>query len=177
MRIVIIYTVLLLLSFSLNNSQSITEIYYGPAPIRSQTMLNDGTILGGRIAGHQIQVWVTNNKGISWTMRGSVASDENINYGDVMFLAIPKTSTVFCTFREENSAGQWSVTVCRSDNDGYDWVYDSTVIGGQSLFVGAPWLFLANNGDLQCYYDSEPLADYYGATGSQWIAMQGRNGI
>ena len=177
MRIVIIYTVLLFLSFSSIDSQSITEIYFGPAPIRSQTMLGDGTILGGRIAGHQIQVWVTNNKGISWTMRGSVASDERINYGDVMFLAIPKTSIVFCTFREENSARQWAVTVCRSDNNGYDWVYDSTVISGQSLFVGAPWLFLANNGDLQCYYDSEPLAAHYGASGSQWIAMQGRNGI
>ena len=177
MRSIFIYTVLLFLLFSSINSQSITEIFYGPAPIRSITMLEDGTILGGRIAGHEIQVWVTNNKGISWTMRGSVANNPDINFGDVMFLAIPKTSIVFCAFREQNSANQWAVTVCRSDNNGFDWVYDSTVISGQTLFVGAPWLFLANNGDLQCYYDSEPLANYYGAYGSQWIAMQGKNGI
>ena len=72
---------------------------------------------------------------------------------------------------------KFSVVVCRSDNNGNDWVYDSTVIGEQTLFVGAPWLFLASNGDLQCYYDSEPLASLNGAPGSQWIAMQGRNGI
>ena len=177
MRTILIYTVLFFILFSSINSQSITEIFYGPAPIRSLTKLDDGTILGGRIAGHEIQVWVTNNRGISWAMRGSVANNPDINFGDVMFLAIPKTSIVFCAFREENSAKQWAVTVCRSDNNGFDWVYDSTVISGQTLFVGAPWLFLANNGDLQCYYDSEPLADYYGAYRSQWIAMQGKNGI
>ena len=94
-----------------------------------------------------------------------------------MFLSILKTDTVFCAFREHNSANKFSVVVCRSDNNGIDWVYDSTVIGEQSLFVGAPWLFLPSNGDLQCYYDSEPLASSNGAQGSQWIAMQGRNGI
>ena len=66
---------------------------------------------------------------------------------------------------------------CRSNDNGFNWVYDSTVIGGQSLFVGVPWLFIANNGDLQCYYDSEPLVSYNCAYGSQWIAMQGKNGI
>ena len=94
-----------------------------------------------------------------------------------MFLAIPQTTKVFCAFREQNWDNQFSVTVCRSDNNGFDWVFDSQVIAGQTLFVGAPWLFLAQNGDLQCYYDSEPLASNYGSYGSQWIAMQGRNGI
>ena len=169
---------LLLLSLSLINSQSIQEVYYGPAAIRSMTMLSDGTMLGGRVAGHEIQVWVNTNKGLTWSLRGSVANNDGIDFGDVMFKAIPNTNVVFCAFREHNrSNGLWSVTVCRSDDNGFNWVYDSTVIGGQSLFVGAPWLFLANNGDLQCYYDSEPLASYNGAYGSQWIAMQGKNGI
>ena len=66
----------------------------------------------------------------------------------------------------------FSVVVCRSDNNGYDRVYDSTVIGGQTLFVGSPWLFLASNGELQCYYDSEPLTSINGAPGSQWIAFK-----
>ena len=177
MNSLIIYNILFFQLFASANAQSITELYYGSAPIRSMTILSDGVILGGRSSGHTIEVWVTSNKGMSWSLRGTVANNVEINYGDIMMLAIPNTNKVFCAFREQNSAGQFSVTICRSDNNGFDWVYDSTIIGGQSLFVGAPWLFLANNGDLQCYYDSEPLASYSGAIGSQWIAMQGRNGL
>ena len=124
---------LLLLSLTLINSQSIQEVYYGPAAIRSMTMLSDGTMLGGRVAGHEIQVWVNTNKGLTWSLRGSVANNNDIDFGDVMFKAIPNTNVVFCAFREHNrSNGLWSVTVCRSDDNGFNWVYDSTVIGGQS---------------------------------------------
>ena len=175
---ILIYFLLIFIILSSVDTQSIKEVYYGPAAIRSLTMLSDGIILGGRSSGHEIEVWVTSNKGITWTLRGTVANNVQIDYGDLMFLAIPGTSKVFCAFREQNTQTLlFAVTVCRSDDNGFNWVYDSTVIGGQSLFVGAPWLFLANNGDLQVYYDSEPLASYYGASGSQWIAMQGRNGI
>ena len=174
---ILLYQLIFFISFSLVNSQTIKKVYYGPAAIRSMTMLRDGAILSGRVAGHEIQVFVTTNKGINWSLRGSVANNNNIDFGDVMFLAIPNTNTVFCAFREHNRQNLlWSVTVCRSDDNGFNWVFDSTVIGGQSLFVGAPWLFLANNGDLQCYYDSEPLANNNGAYGSQWIAMQGKRG-
>ena len=107
-----------------------------------------------------------------------MANNDNIDFGDVIFLAIPNTNVVFSSFREHNRQTLlWTVTVCRSDDNGFNWVYDSTVIAGQSLFVGAPWLFLANNGDLQVYYDSEPMASDNGAYGSQWIVMQGKNGI
>ncbi len=76
------------------------------------TMLSDGTMLGGRVADHEIQVWVNTNKGLSWSMRGSVANNNNIDFGDVMFLAIPNTNVVFCALREHNrSNGLWSVTV------------------------------------------------------------------
>ncbi len=177
MKEIMLYSILFLILISSINSQSINQLSYGSGPIRSMTILNDGVILGGRSSGHEIEVWVTSDKGISWILRGSVAKNSEINYGDVMFLAIPQTTKVFCAFREQNWDNQFSVTVCRSDNNGFDWVFDSQVIAGQTLFVGAPWLFLAQNGDLQCYYDSEPLASNYGSYGSQWIAMQGRNGI
>lgn len=171
------YISLLIISFSEISMQSISQIYYGPGPIRSVTRLNNGKLLGGRSSGHEIEVYTSDNNGLTWTRSGSVANNAEIEYGDLMFLAIPGTTIVFVAFREHNQANQFSVVVCRSDNNGVDWVYDSTVIGGQGLFVGAPWLFLAQNGDLQCYYDSEPLANANGASGSQWIAMQARNGI
>ena len=141
------------------------------------TKLDNGEIIGGRSSGHEIEVWASSNQGINWRRIGTVASNNEINYGDVMFLSIPQTNIVFCAFREHNSIGHFSIVICISSNGGVDWVYDSTVISGQTLFVGAPWLFLAQNGDLQCYYDSEPLANNNGASGSQWIAMQGKNGI
>ena len=168
---------LFLIYFSTIISQEISQLAYGSGSIHSMTLLNDGKVLGGTSSGHEIEVWPSTNHGLSWNRIGTVANNPDINYGDLMFLAIPKTDIVFCAFREHNSENQFSLVVCRSDNNGIDWVYDSTVIGGKTLFVGTPLLFLASNGDLQCYYDSEPLASANGALGSQWIAMQGRNWI
>ena len=169
--------ILFLLEFSLILSQKISQLSYGSGAIRSMTKLNNGKIIGGRSSGHEIEVWESINQGINWNRIGTVASNKEIEYGDVMFLSIPKTDIVYCAFREYNSEKHFSIVVCISDNGGVDWIYDSTVISGQTLFVGAPWLFLAQNGDLQCYYDSEPLARNNGDSGSQWIAMQGKNGL
>ena len=156
---------------------SLSEVFYGGGPIRSMTNLDDGTIVGGRSTGHSIQILSSSNQGKTWEQIGTVANNKNINYGDIMLLAVPNSSKVFCAFREKNAENKYAVTVCRSDDNGVNWVYDSTVIGGCTQFVGAPWLFLAENGDLQCYYDSEPLATANGVNGAQWIAMQGKDGL
>ncbi|MCR5756134.1 MAG: glycoside hydrolase [Acetatifactor sp.] len=155
---------------------SISQMYYGSGAIRSMTVRADGTVVGGRSSGHEIEVWGSSDKGASWNRIGTVANNSTIDFGDVMFMAVPNTNIIYCAFREYNSAHQYAITVCRSDDGGYNWVYDSTVIAGCTQFVGAPWLFIAQNGDMQCYYDSEPLATQNGMSGSQWIAMQGRNG-
>ena len=78
--------------FSLIISQQISPLTYGPIPIRSMKILNDGIVLGGRSSGHEIEVWVSSNHGLSWTKRGSVANNPNIDYGDLMLLAIPRTN-------------------------------------------------------------------------------------
>ena len=155
---------------------TVTELKYGSGPIRSITKIQNGTLIGGRSSGHEIEVWGSTDNGSNWSRRGTVASNANINYGDVMFMAVPNTTIVYCAFREFNANNQYAVVVCRSDDGGVNWVYDSTVIAGCTQFVGAPWLFIADNGDMQCYYDSEPLATQNGVNGAQWIAMQGRNG-
>ncbi len=147
----------------------------GGAPVRHITRRSDGLLIGGVSAGTRIDVWTSANGGASWQLRGSVANNPAVQFGDVMMRAIPGTRTIFCAFRELSN-GQWRITVTRSDNDGDHWVYDSTVIGPVSRFVGAPYLFQRANGDLQVYYDSEPLAAQRGYPGHQWIAMQGRSG-
>ncbi|WP_163995672.1 sialidase family protein [Pyxidicoccus caerfyrddinensis] len=147
----------------------------GGAPVRHITRRSDGLLIGGVSAGTRIDVWTSANGGASWQLHGSVANNPAVQFGDVMMRAIPGTRTVFCAFRELSN-GQWRITVTRSDNDGDHWVYDSTVIGPVTRFVGAPYLFQRANGDLQVYYDSEPLAASRGYPGHQWIAMQGRLG-
>ncbi len=147
----------------------------GGAPIRGITRRSDGSLIGGASTGHGIAVWRSTTGGASWTLHGSVATNPAVDFGDVNMLAIPGTRTIFCAFRE-HANGQWRITITRSDNDGDHWVYDSTVIGPVSRFVGAPFPFRRPNGDLQVYYDSEPLAAARGYPGHQWIAMQGRRG-
>ncbi|HYO56376.1 phage capsid protein [Archangium sp.] len=147
----------------------------GPAPIRSIIRRSDGMLLGPRSSGHEIEVWASTNNGASWFRHGSVANNAAVDFGDVTMLRIPGTTTVFCAFREYSN-GQFRITVTRSNNDGNDWVYDSTVVGPVSRFVGAPFLFVRANGDLQVYYDSEELAAAKGYPGHQWVAMQGRIG-
>lgn len=146
-----------------------------PAPIRSITRRGDGLLLGPVSTGRRIEVWASRDGGVNWSPHGSIAESQTVEYGDPMMLSIPGTSTVFCAFRE-HANGKWQVTVSRSDNGGDSWVYDSTVVGPVEPFVGAPFLHLANNGDLQVYYDSELLASDRGFRGQQWIAMQGRHG-
>lgn len=147
----------------------------GGAPIRTITRRYDGILIGGASTGNGIDVWTSNTGGASWSLHGTVANDPSVEYGDVTMSAISGTHTIFCAFREF-SGGQYRVTVCRSDNDGDDWVYDSTVVGPVTPFVGAPFIFQRENGDLQIYYDSELLAQQQGYSGHQWIAMQGRSG-
>lgn len=147
----------------------------GGGPIRHITRRADGQLIGGASTGHGIAVWTSADNGVSWSAHGTVASNTAVDFGDVMMRAIPGTHTVFCAFREFSN-NQYRITVTRSDNDGDGWVYDSTVIGPVSRFVGAPFLFQRANGDLQVYYDSEELAAQQGFSGQQWIAMQGRSG-
>lgn len=172
MGLVLLFT----MGFTKVCAASINEINYGSGAIRSMTVRTDGVVVGGRSSGHEIEVWASWDKGSSWSRIGTVANNSSIDFGDVMFLAVPQTNIVYCAFRERNQVNEYAITLCRSDDGGYNWVYDSTVIAGCTEFVGAPWLFIAQNGDMQCYYDSELLASQNGVQGAQWIAMQGRQG-
>jgi hypothetical protein len=151
-------------------------VHEGAAPIRSITRRSDGVLIGPRSSGRAIEVWVSANEGATWTRSGTVAQNPNVGFGDVTMTRVPGTRTIFCAFREEIS-GTFRVTVTRSDDDGRSWVFDSTPVPPSTLFVGAPFLFIRQNGDLQVYYDSEPIAAAHGRPGHQWIAMRGRKGI
>lgn len=148
----------------------------GPAPIRSIIRRTDGVLMGPVSTGSSIEVWASRDEGAKWYRHGSIAENNEVEFGDPMMLHIPGSTTIFCAFREY-AEDQWRVVVSRSDDGGDSWVYDSTVVGPVEPFVGAPFLHLAKNGDLQIYYDSELLPAQNGAYGHQWIVMQGRSGL
>ena len=58
---------LLLISGSATYANTPEELYYGSGAIRSMSMKDDGTVIGGRSSGHTIEVWTSSNRGESWT--------------------------------------------------------------------------------------------------------------
>lgn len=155
-------------------SFALTTDYYGPGAMRGFIRANDGSLIGGRSTGHQIEVWRSTTNGASWSLYSTIATNPNVEFGDICFVLKPGTNTMFSAWREYAN-GLFSVVVGKSTNNGLSWAYDSTIISGSSYFVGAPFLMVAS-GNLQCYYDSEKLAADYGHPGFQWVAMVSRNG-
>lgn len=154
------------------------------APCRFVVRRDDGSLLGGRVvdSGHKIEVLASTNSlssqiGKDWSVIGAVANNTNVVYGDLNFLSVTN-DLVFCAFRMQNTSdGKWSVVVCKSTNGGVQWIYDSTIESQSSDFVGAPFLFMTMEGNMQIYYDSEILPKQDGGIfGDQWIAMRQRAG-
>lgn len=143
-----------------------------PAAVRCIT-LSSGKLVGGRVS-DRIEVWSSANGGTNWTRIGTVAGPASgVSYGDCDFLS-DGTAEVYCAFRQHQGS-QWWVNVCRSENGGVSWVYDSTVdYTNSGRFIGAPYLWFSRNGDLQCYYDSEQVAANAGEPGFQWINERAR---
>lgn len=145
--------------------------------MRIMVRLNDGSLIGGRSTGHSMEVWRSTDNGASWgnSVYSTITTNANIEFGDLTFLVVPGTTTVFSAWREYANS-KFAVVVGKSTNNGLTWSYDSTIVSNSTLFVGAPCLFLSN-GNLQCYYDSEEIAEYSGYIGQQWVAMVSRNGL
>lgn len=143
-----------------------------PAAVRCITRSN-GLLLGGR-AGDRVEAWSSRDGGASWTRTGTVIGPvPGVAYGDCDFLS-DGGGEVYCAFRQHHGS-QWQVAVCRSEDGGASWAYDSTVDSTETgRFLGAPCLRFSGNGDLQCYYDSEVAAADAGHPGYQWIAEASR---
>jgi len=138
-----------------------------------------GDLLGLWIAGTQLQTWTSSGAGGGWRQLGSVTTEAaGVAVGDPNLLVVPGTQQIFASFRLENLDKSWQVVVCRSDDDGASWVFDSLVIGPvHGHFVGAPFLFVTQRGDLQCYFDNEQEPALHGNAGAQWITMKQRKGL
>eukprot|EP00392_Amoebophrya_sp_AT5.2_P017567 g17944.t1 len=148
-----------------------------------RTKGDDGrqVLLGARL-GRQLTIVASQDGGASWYVHGTVATaPEGIEYGDPMLLAVPESSTVLIAFREHDGVlNSWRVTLCRSEDRGKTWEFDSTVAGpfrgSRGVFVGAPAMRLRradhdHHQVLQVYFDNEPEPERHGLHGHQWITM------
>eukprot|EP00927_Polykrikos_kofoidii_P037793 TRINITY_DN32009_c0_g1_i1.p1 TRINITY_DN32009_c0_g1~~TRINITY_DN32009_c0_g1_i1.p1 ORF type:complete len:657 (+),score=94.01 TRINITY_DN32009_c0_g1_i1:71-1972(+) len=148
----------------------------GPGPLRCIVRRHCGDLLGLWLQGTELQTWTSGDSGKSWTQLGSVANSPSID-GDPNLLVVPHFMQIFCAFRLHAPDGSWQVVVCRSDDDGSNWIFDSTVAGPvRNHFVGAPFLFLTSEDNLQVYFDNEEEPAKHGHSGTQWITMKQRQG-
>lgn len=146
-----------------------------PAAIRIMTRSSGGRLIGGRVGGNPnaIEVWGSTNNGSTWSRVSTVAQSGSIQYGDPCFLSDGGT-LVYCAFRE-HFGSTYQIVVSRSTDGGNSWAFDSIVASNnRNLFLGAPYLWFARDGTVQCYYDSELVATDSGRPGWQWIFMNAR---
>jgi len=138
-----------------------------------------------------LETWVSIDQGRSWTKIGLIARapNQNLIYGDPVVLAVPDSDIVLAAFRERwtglpNGKDSFSIVLCRSDNNGQTWAFDSMITGPfqgtpgvPDHFVGAPFLRY-DSGMLEVYYDNEPLPNQRGETRHhQWITMLKRDAL
>ena len=142
------------------------------APVRFVAK-SGGRLIGGRVGSRPnlVETLVSTDDGATWTRNATVATaPPRVICGDVC-VAGDGGSLVYCAFRQQLGS-RWEVTVCRSTDSGNSWAFDSVVAASfNGQFVGATCLFFARDGDLQCYYDSEPAATAAGHPGQSYVAL------
>lgn len=179
-------------------------VVYGPkngAPVKS--LVQSGTYLIGPRAAAEVvngqllstlETWVSIDQGRSWTKNGLIARapNQNLEYGDPVLLAVPNSDIVLAAFRERwtglpgspDGQDSFSIVLCRSDDNGFTWAFDSMITGPfhgtpgvPDHFVGAPFLRY-DSGILEVYYDNEPLPNQRWETRHhQWITMLKRDAL
>ncbi len=176
-----------------------TRVNNGPTASRFITN-SSGRLLGGRVNGVVVEVLASTNNGTTWTLTGTVgqgSTDANSGLTSTYFdpcVLSDGGALVYCAVRVQITNPQGSIVgyqivMCRSTDSGNSWTYDSTVdvntipaasVGNNTTvalnyFLGAPCLFFAADGNVQCYYDSSPA--YTAATGNlggQYIMMKSK---
>ncbi|KAI1475160.1 glycoside hydrolase family 93 protein [Daldinia eschscholtzii] len=161
------------------------------------SFMNDGSLLGGYAArdGTQnvLRVVKSTNGGQSWEHLGEVFRGEIATHdiNNAMPLQLPNGRILYAYRNHDRTGADWHYTYFRisvsySDDGGKTFKYLSTVEEHVPSGVNGLWepfLRIARDGSLQCYYSAENSAgdqDNFmkystdgGATWSHWIAVSG----
>ncbi|KAK2594718.1 hypothetical protein QQS21_007568 [Conoideocrella luteorostrata] len=136
------------------------------------TRLHDSSILGGYAAqdgpNHVLRVVKSTDDGSSWTQIGSVATSVSATHDlDNAFpLQLPSGRILFAFRNHDRTAsGEYTyfrITVCYSDDNGYNWKFLSQVAERPAQGVNGLWepfLRVSASGAAQVYYSSENSAN------------------
>ncbi|KAI1426942.1 glycoside hydrolase family 93 protein [Xylaria sp. FL1777] len=146
---------------------SSTEVIDSAGVYIRATALKDGSLLAGYAATdgtqHVLRTARSTNGGLSWSLRGEVYRADKTNYDvDNAFPLQLPSGRVLYAYRNHDRPNSvytyYRITISYSDDGGVTFKYLSTVDQrAASGFNGLwePFLRIANDGTLQCYYSGE----------------------
>ncbi|KAI1171095.1 glycoside hydrolase family 93 protein [Nemania sp. FL0916] len=131
--------------------------------------LNDGSLLAGYAAPdgsqHVLRAARSTDGGQSWQFRGEVTrADESTHDLDNAFPLQLSSGRILYAYRNHDRSGSeytyYRITISYSDDGGATFKYLSTVVERAAAAAGfngvwEPFLRVANDGSLQCYYSAE----------------------
>lgn len=158
-----------------------------PAPGgRGLTALSDGRlILPGWAegdAGKKLICFASNDSGATWQRVGVIASDPDpkTDLGDGNFaeLGMGRLIAVYRRNHAYRTPPTYRIESVESSDGGKTWGAASVVAESSppdrspSRGLWAPFVFVTDNGVVQCYYDDEATPYAQGFRGHQWVTMK-----
>ena len=164
------------------------------------TRLQDGSILGAYAWGggdaHILRTVRSTDNGATWETRGVITAGNSDQHDidNVNVVQLPN-GTILAAFRNHDKPGgnysYYRITVCQSTDGGWTWTYLSQVderARGNNNGLWEPFLRVARNGNVQCYYSSETqnfangadqdnimrVSTDNGRTWGNWIGVSGQ---
>jgi hypothetical protein len=156
-----------------------------PGPKGSLALADGRILVPGRAdrSDSRLVCFESSDEGKSWIQLGTIALDPlpNADVGDGNIVRDRK-GTLYAAYRHNRhgrdiKTPNYSVKVSVSEDGGRNWNAHSTVTTsnpseGPSRGLWAPFLFVRNDGAIQCYYDDEDTPFRRGFSGHQWVMMK-----
>ena len=149
-----------------------------PAP-KGGLALPDGrvAVMGSqrRGGGTDLVMSATADHGRTWRELGTVARDPDprTDLGDGNAVRL-RDGRLLATYRRNHAPKDYAIEVAESRDGGRSWIKQGTVetslAPGRGLW--APYLFVTDAGEVQCFYDDEATPAAKGLPGHQWITMR-----
>lgn len=134
---------------------------------------------------HVLNCFVSHDNGRTWQFKSEMLTDSRtgVDMGDGHIVQLANGQVLY-SFRHNRYVGlttsqkEWNIEILESSDNGSTWSQHSTVSSYNNTDYGlwSSFLFLRNDGVLQCYYDDEYTPAVNGFVWHQWATMKTWNG-